>query len=81
MSGKSQRKGSAIGKNKDDLNLTSSSTAQCRICWGSEDEVQDGANFNPLISPCACTGTISNIHLKCLKDWLETKRTMKVHRG
>ena len=28
--------------------------------------------FNPLISPCKCTGTISMIHLKCLKEWLDT---------
>lgn len=34
-----------------------------------------------MISPCKCTGTISSIHLKCLKGWLETKRTMKVHKG
>ena len=37
--------------------------------------------FNPLISPCKCTGTISMIHLKCLKEWLDTKRSMKVHKG
>ena len=37
--------------------------------------------FNPLISPCSCSGSISMIHLKCLKEWLETKRTMKIHKG
>ncbi len=52
----------------------------CRICWGSE-EVDEQGNFNPLISPCNCTGTINHIHLKCLKGWLETKRTMKIHKG
>lgn len=43
--------------------------------------MDDNGAFNPLISPCKCTGTISSIHLKCLKGWLETKRTMKVHKG
>jgi hypothetical protein len=59
---------------------SSSTQPQCRICWGSE-EVDDNGAFNPLISPCNCTGTISSIHLKCLKGWLETKRTMKIHKG
>jgi hypothetical protein len=34
----------------------------CRICWGI-DEVDENGAFNPLISPCNCTGTISSIHL------------------
>lgn len=69
-------------KNKKDLNLTSGSGQQCRICWGSEeDNSYSPKDFNPLISPCSCIGTVAAIHLKCLKEWLETKRTMKVHRG
>lgn len=43
----------------------------------SESQLED---FNPLISPCKCTGTISCIHLKCLRVWLESKCTRKVHR-
>jgi E3 ubiquitin-protein ligase DOA10 len=41
----------------------------------------EGKEFNPLISPCNCTGTMGFIHLKCLKQWLDSKRSMKVHRG
>ena len=57
----------------------SSSQLQCRICWGGEEE-DDSGEFNPLISPCNCTGSISSIHLKCLKGWLETKRSFKLHK-
>ena len=64
------------------LNLTSGSGQTCRICWGSEEDGDYSLkDYNPLISPCSCIGTVQAIHLKCLKEWLETKRTMKVHRG
>ena len=60
----------------------------CKICWGTEAEDALAAKEagveeepNPLISPCKCTGTQGTIHLKCLRGWLETKRTRKVHRG
>ena len=59
------------------------SEAVCRICWGSEDDEtnpDDANDINPLISPCRCTGTMGNIHLKCLRGWLQTKCTRKVHR-
>lgn len=59
----------------------SSSDDKCRICWGSEDELDLNKEFNPLISPCKCHGSIGLIHLKCLKEWLETNKTMKTHRG
>ena len=52
----------------------------CRICWGTEEE-GNANEFNPLISPCNCTGTMKAIHLKCLKQWLESKRQIKVHKG
>lgn len=55
----------------------------CRICWGTEEEDSKktdlGDNFNPLISPCKCAGTMGLIHLKCLRGWLETKRQRKIH--
>ena len=57
----------------------------CRICLCTEEEVPDGGDDgkepNPLISPCKCAGTMGMIHFKCLKDWLETKRTKRVHKG
>lgn len=37
--------------------------------------------LNPLISPCKCMGTQGTIHLKCLRNWLETKCTKKMHKG
>lgn len=54
-------------KNIPNENLTEGSNMNCcRICWGTEEELQ-GNEFNPLISPCNCTGTMGFIHLKCLK--------------
>jgi len=44
----------------------------CRICLGEESEKDD-----PLISPCKCAGTMSHIHLECLREWLNSKRTKK----
>ena len=45
----------------------------CRICL-SEDNT-DAAD--PLISPCKCSGTMKYIHLKCLTEWLESKKATK----
>ena len=44
----------------------------CRICLGEENEPSD-----PLISPCKCAGTMSHIHLECLREWLNSKRSRK----
>jgi E3 ubiquitin-protein ligase DOA10 len=44
----------------------------CRICL-SEDEPE-----NPIISPCSCTGSVKYIHVKCIKEWLEGKKHMKL---
>ena len=44
----------------------------CRICLGEEHQTED-----PLISPCKCAGTMSHIHLECLREWLNSKRTKK----
>lgn len=44
----------------------------CRICLGEENERDD-----PLISPCKCAGTMSHIHLECLREWLNSKRSKK----
>ena len=44
----------------------------CRICLGEENE-----NINPLISPCKCAGTMSHIHLECLREWLNSKKSKK----
>lgn len=65
---------------ENNLNNSQQSVLSCRICWGQEEDEEEDV-FNPLISPCNCSGSISLIHLKCLKGWLETKRTMKLHKG
>ena len=41
----------------------------CRICYMSEAD----SNFNPLIKPCKCSGSMKYIHFKCLLHWLKTK--------
>ena len=70
---------------KDHQCTGGSDEAVCRICWGVDGETPDGqplkpGEINPLISPCKCTGTMGHIHLKCLRGWLQTKRTKKEHR-
>lgn len=71
-----------VSKINQQARLTESSQGGtvCRICWGNEEEGNE-KEFNPLISPCNCTGTMKAIHLKCLKQWLDSKRSMKVHKG
>lgn len=44
----------------------------CRICLGEENTKAD-----PLLSPCKCAGTMRMIHLECLREWLNSKRTQK----
>lgn len=44
----------------------------CRICLSDAFENED-----PLISPCKCTGSLQYIHLRCLKEWLNSKVTTK----
>ena len=62
----------------DPTKVSEESELVCRICWGTEEEdqnkVKNSDDFNPLISPCKCAGTMGMIHLKCLQGWLETKR-------
>lgn len=68
---------------RDPTQVSEGSEHVCRICWGTEEEdhqkLGETEEFNPLISPCKCTGTMGLIHLKCLRGWLETKRQIKVH--
>ena len=45
----------------------------CRICFCE-------GNFegkDPLISPCKCTGSVTYIHLNCLRKWLTSKIIQK----
>lgn len=39
----------------------------CRICL-------DGPNGDdPLISPCACKGSVEHVHLSCLREWIRVR--------
>ena len=40
----------------------------CRICLSGYFSQR-----NPLIMPCKCQGTMRNIHVRCLQQWLQTK--------
>ena len=44
----------------------------CRICLGDENTKDD-----PLITPCKCDGTMKFIHIGCLREWLNSKRSFK----
>ena len=44
----------------------------CRVCLSSENSEE-----NPLISPCACAGSVKHIHLDCLKEWIKSKRNIR----
>lgn len=49
-----------------------SETMLCRICLGEENDAAD-----PLINPCKCAGSMGHIHLECLREWLNSKRSKK----
>ena len=40
----------------------------CRICLSGNSDEED-----PLISPCACSGSMQFVHLKCLQYWIKSK--------
>lgn len=45
----------------------------CRICLSDDNDDEK----NPLISPCKCAGTMKLIHIDCLREWLNSKCTIK----
>ena len=46
----------------------------CRICYTEEENELE----NPIIQPCHCSGSCKYIHLKCIKQWINTKSCLKV---
>ena len=46
-----------------------SQEAICRICLSEEGFEED----NPLVFPCKCSGSVKNIHIKCLKQWIRSQ--------
>ena len=72
-------KSQTIAKNETQKTLTIHSKTKkkdklCRVCYlEEEDEIE-----NPLVQPCQCSGSCKYIHLKCLKQWINTKSCLKV---
>ena len=50
----------------------------CRICLEDEEDVLSG---NPFITPCKCTGSMKYIHLKCLREWTDSKKQFQADVG
>lgn len=51
---------------------TESQEPSCRLCLAGHRDVND-----PLIRPCQCTGTVSDIHIRCLRSWIQSKLKVK----
>ncbi|KAG2350283.1 hypothetical protein BDR05DRAFT_921080 [Suillus weaverae] len=51
-------------EDKTDQDPAPEQEKQCRICFEGEDE-----SLGRLIRPCLCRGTISHVHIACLKRW------------
>ena len=49
-------------------------TKICRICYTEEEDKKD----NPLVQPCNCSGSMKYIHLKCLKQCINTRNRIKI---
>uniref|UniRef100_A0A0G4H284 FHA domain-containing protein n=1 Tax=Chromera velia CCMP2878 TaxID=1169474 RepID=A0A0G4H284_9ALVE len=47
----------------------------CRICLSEEEDEDTG----PLVSPCVCKGSMSLVHLHCLRTWMEGR--LKIERN
>ena len=45
---------------------------QCRVCFGEENDED-----NPLVTPCACSGSVKYIHVACLQQWLDSRKVMR----
>ena len=52
-----------------------SSLPVCRICYEPSEP------SNPLLSPCACKGSMASIHVACLKKWLTGKVIQRQFNG
>jgi len=46
----------------------------CWICFDDDSK-------EPYISPCNCIGSLKNIHLTCLKSWMNSKKITKLSRA
>ena len=53
-------------------NNSEASKCHCRICFSEENTPED-----PLFQPCKCRGSIRQVHLKCLQQWINQKKLTK----
>lgn len=63
---------SKIVRKETESSINDSNLIFCRVCFRKESDVKD-----PLISPCKCSGTMSFIHVNCLKSCIKSKMTSK----
>lgn len=63
-----------LEKEKQGKDSARSAALVCRICLSEESD-----DTNPLISPCKCAGTMKMIHIDCLREWLNSKCSIKVN--
>lgn len=61
---KDKKSGDVDGEDK-------SQTRVCRICLGEEEEDDELGEF---VCPCNCSGSMADIHISCLKEWLNGKK-------
>jgi len=57
----------------DQDDILNDSGKLCRICLDEED-TSDVSGINPLITPCTCSGSMRHIHVKCVREWLDSKK-------
>ena len=58
---------------EEDNQSKHSQQAQCRICYSD-----DTSDENPLLTPCKCSGSMRNVHLDCLRQWLSRHENRRV---
>jgi len=51
----------------------------CRICL--MDDTYSDPIENTLISPCKCRGSCQYVHMKCLKQWIDSKKSRVENSG
>ncbi|CDW85377.1 fha domain [Stylonychia lemnae] len=52
-----------------DKNPTQSQARVCRICLGEDED-----EYGEFLCPCNCSGSMKDIHISCLKEWLNGKK-------
>jgi len=65
---KKGQSGDTVDKSKRKL-ASGSQMKVCRICLCEEED-----DLNELICPCNCAGTMKDIHINCLREWLNSKK-------